>query len=167
MTAVDILREPAADAMSSADSRAAFLAEMAEWGRVTGLRLTLILPDGSVIADTEVVNMPNLSDRPEVKAAKEGRTEPEFRRSVLTGKDTLYVAKPVEKDGVRIGTLRAATYASEIDAALVGFERTFAVIAFACLFAGALVGFVTARRQREHEGRAKDDLTDHPKRLAA
>ncbi len=164
LTAVDILRDPAAAALDSSDSRPSFLAEMNDWGRVTGLRLTLILPDGSVLADSEVQHMPNLSDRPEVKAAIEGRTESDFRRSVVTGKDMLYVAKPVEKDGVRIGTLRAATYASEIDAALSGFERTFGLIAFVCLIAGAIVGFVTGRRR---DRTAIEDETEYTERMAA
>jgi hypothetical protein len=165
-TAVDILREPAASALNSPESRPAFLAQMEDWGRVTGLRLTLILPDGSVLADTEVDRMPNLSDRPEVKAANAGSTQTEFRRSAVTGKDTLYVAKPVEKGGVRIGALRAATEASEVDAALSGFEWTFALIAFACLFAGAIVGFVTGRGGRG-EREEVEEVSEEFERLAA
>jgi len=147
-TAIDILREPAAAALSSTDARPAFLQDLANWGRVTGLRLTLILPNGSVLADTEVAQMPNLSDRPEVRAATEGRTHTEFRKSVMTGKDTLYVATPVEKHGVLMGTLRAATDATEIDGALAGFEQTLAVIALGCLGTGVLVGVVVGRRSR-------------------
>src|SRR5688572_11539228 len=52
-TAVDILRESATHAVTDPDTRPDFVADMREWGRVTGLRLTLILDNGSVLADSE------------------------------------------------------------------------------------------------------------------
>jgi hypothetical protein len=144
-TAVDILRAPAAAALSSHAALPAFIEDLNNWGRVTGLRLTLILPDGKVLADTEVAEMPNLADRPEVRAAAEGRTESAFRRSAVTGKDSFYVATPIEKDGARIGTVRAVTYTSEIDGTLVGLERTFAIFAAGCLLAGTTIGVLVGR----------------------
>jgi len=165
-TAVDILRAPAAAALSSHDALPTFIDDLNNWGRVTGLRLTLILPDGSVLADTEVAQMPNLADRPEVRAANDGRTESEFRRSAVTGKETLYVATPVEKDGVRIGTMRAATYTSEIDGTLTGIERVFTLFAAGCLLAGTWIGMLLGRSAREDAERR--DLEDADgERLAA
>lgn len=148
-TAVDIVRGRAAAALQSPEALPAFFEDLRSWAHVTGLRLTLILPDGSVLADTEVAVMPNLADRPEVRAAKAGETRVAFRRSVMTGKDTLYVATPIESEGVRLGMLRAATSALEIDGVLAGFEYVFAIIAGACLGAGALVGLAVGWRSRD------------------
>lgn len=144
-TALDILRAPAAAALSSHDALPTFIDDLDNWGRVTGLRLTLVLPDGGVLADTAVKKMPNLADRPEVRAAAEGRTESAFRRSAVTGKDSFYVAKPIEKDGMRIGTLRAVTYTSEFEGTLAGLERTFAIFAAGCLVVGTLIGALFLR----------------------
>ena len=109
------------------------------------------MPDGSVLADTELAEMPNIIDRPEVRAASEGQTSMEFRRSTLTGKETLYVAAPVVDGDVRIGILRAATSSAEIDGVLAGFEYVFAVIAVCCLASGALVGLAFGRRGRVND----------------
>jgi hypothetical protein len=146
VTAVDILRESATRAVSEPDTLPDFVADLQEWGRVTGLRLTLILDDGSVLADTELSNMPNLGDRPEVAAARDDDEHGAFRRSALTGKDTLYIAKRLEKDGARIGVLRAATYASEVDAALSGIEITFAGLSLCCAGVGVVLGLIAGRR---------------------
>lgn len=148
-TAVGIAHDRAAAALVSPEARVVFFEELRNWSRVTGLRLTLILPDGSVLADTEVAQMPNLADRPEVRAAQQGRTEGAFRRSVMTGKETLYIATPIASGGKVVGTLRASTSTEEIDEVLAGFEYVFMIIAGCCIGAGVLAGLVlglTARR---------------------
>jgi hypothetical protein len=163
ITAVDILRESATRAVSDPDARPDFVTDLKEWGRVTGLRLTLILDDGSVLADTELADMPNIGDRPEVVAARDDQEHGAYRRSALTGKDTLYIAKRLEKDGTRIGVLRAATYTSEVDAALSGIEATFAVLSLCCLGTGVVVGLLARRRGM----RGRDETAIAPERLAA
>jgi hypothetical protein len=169
ITAVDILRESATRAVSDPDTRSDFVSDLEEWGRVTGLRLTLILDDGSVLADTELADMPNLGDRPEVVAARDEQEHGAFRRSALTGKDTLYIAKRLEKDGARIGVLRAATYASEVDAALGGIEATFAVLSLCCLGTGVVLGLLAGRRvlRGRPETDADSETESEPERLAA
>lgn len=62
-----------------------------------------------------------------------------------------------------VGTLRAAADASEVDAALVGFECILAVIALACVLLGTLVGWLAGRRQTD----AQDQEFDFEDRLAA
>ena len=47
-TAVDIVRERAAAAIKSPDALPIFVEDMRRWANVTGLRITLIMPDGSV-----------------------------------------------------------------------------------------------------------------------
>jgi hypothetical protein len=165
-TALDILRAPAAAALSSHDALPAFIEDLNNWGRVTGLRLTLILPDGMVLADTEVKKMPNLADRPEVRAASAGRIGSASRRSAVTGKDSFYVATPIEKDGVRIGTLRAVTDTSEIGGTLAGLERTFAIFAAGCLVAGTIIGTLLGRSTSLVDDGAESEPHDEQRRAA-
>jgi hypothetical protein len=150
-TAVGITHDRAAAALTSPEARPAFFEEMRNWARVTGLRLTLVQPDGIVLADTEVAHMPNLADRPEVRAAQKGQSDAEFRRSVMTGKETLYVATPISKNGNIVGIVRASTSSEDIDEVLAGFEYMFMVIAGCCIGLGVLLGLVlglTARRNQ-------------------
>lgn len=150
MTAVDILQDPAADALGPKGARAAFFDDLRHWAAVTGLRFTLIRPDGSVLVDTEVASgMPNLAERAEVRAAERGARDSELRHSEATGKETLYVARALESGGRRVGTLRTATDASEIDAAMAWVEATVAIVAAGCVGVGVLLGFALGRWRRE------------------
>ncbi len=62
-------------------------------------QVTLMAPDGRVLADTRVAPgdaplLENHADRPEVRAAREGRLESVERRSATTGFLTVYIATP-------------------------------------------------------------------------
>jgi two-component system phosphate regulon sensor histidine kinase PhoR len=78
------------DRLAAADSLADAL------GRSTGARLTLIAPDGRVLADSEddPARMENHRFRPEVADALRGRRGWSLRRSATTGERYLYVAIP-------------------------------------------------------------------------
>ncbi len=167
-TAADILRAPATEVLSTGSGEEKFRQRLRDVGAMTGLRLTLIRDDGSVVADSEVLEpMPNLGDRPEVREAAVRGRGTDFRRSIVTGEETLYVARALEKDGARIGMIRAATGTSEVQALLDGVEATLAVVATICLALGAFAGWVAhalARRREEAAARGNAALHD---RLAA
>lgn len=149
--AAEILAQPASDALSGSASREAFLDRLRDLASMTGLRITLIGASGDVLADSEVRGaMPNLSDRPEVRAASAAGYASAARKSSVTGKETVYVARAVESDGRTLGTIRAAIEASEIDTVLVGLERIFAAIASAMLGIGVLIGRALRGRDAEH-----------------
>jgi len=81
--------------------------------RATGMRVSLIAPDGRVLADSErpgsaVATMDNHADRPEIRAALEGRVERAVRRSVTVDTPLIYVALPLTQGGRVIGVLRLA-----------------------------------------------------------
>jgi len=81
--------------------------------RATGMRVSLIAPDGRVLADSErpgsaVATMDNHADRPEIRAALEGRVESAVRRSVTVDTPLIYVALPLTQGGRVIGVLRLA-----------------------------------------------------------
>src|SRR5213079_3467742 len=71
----------------------------------TGARVTLIAPDGVVLADSEVpesqlARLENHRDRPEVRAALDGDIGRDLRRSVSVDAPLLYMALAV-RDGPR------------------------------------------------------------------
>ncbi|HEY4910555.1 MAG TPA: ATP-binding protein [Methylomirabilota bacterium] len=93
--------------------------------RATGMRVSLIAPDGRVLADSErpgdaIATMDNHADRPEVRAALEGRVGSAVRRSVTLGAPLIYVALPLMQAGRVVGVLRLA---EPIAAVTASYER--------------------------------------------
>jgi two-component system phosphate regulon sensor histidine kinase PhoR len=89
--------------------------------RATGMRVSLIAPDGRVLADTErpgsaVASMDNHADRPEIRAAREGRVGTSVRRSVTLDAPLIYVALPLTQGGRVMGVLRLAEPISAVSA---------------------------------------------------
>ena len=89
--------------------------------RSTGMRVSLIAPDGRVLADSErpgeaVATMDNHGDRPEVRAALEGRVGSSVRRSVTLDTPLIYVALPLNQSGRVLGVLRLAEPISAVTA---------------------------------------------------
>ena len=89
--------------------------------RATGMRVSLIAPAGRVLADSErpgsaVTTMDNHADRPEVRAALEGRVGSAVRRSVTLDAPLIYVALPLTQGGRVIGVLRLAEPISAVTA---------------------------------------------------
>jgi two-component system phosphate regulon sensor histidine kinase PhoR len=88
-------------------------------GEAARARVTLIARDGSVLGDSNVPpanleRLANHADRPEVRAALEGRIGSSTRRSATVGRELLYLAAPVAHGGVA----RVAVDLSHIDAAV-------------------------------------------------
>jgi two-component system phosphate regulon sensor histidine kinase PhoR len=93
--------------------------------RATGMRVSLIAPDGRVLADSErpgdaIATMDNHADRPEVRAALEGRVGSAVRRSVTVDAPLIYVALPLMQAGRVVGVLRLA---EPIAAVTASYER--------------------------------------------
>ncbi len=72
--------------------------------RQAGVRLTVISPDGAVLADTEAdpARMENHAARPEVAAALTGRTGSVQRFSPTVRAQSLYVAIPIPAGALRL-----------------------------------------------------------------
>lgn len=82
-------------------------------GKELEIRLTIILPDGTVVADSaagspRVPEMENLAGRPEVQAALSGGTGASLRRSDTLPEEVRYVAVPITSGGRIIGIARTA-----------------------------------------------------------
>jgi len=81
--------------------------------RLTGARVTLIAPDGRVVGESDrgaedLARIENHRERPEVKAALDGRVGRDLRHSATVDAPLLYVALPVSESGQVIGALRLA-----------------------------------------------------------
>jgi two-component system phosphate regulon sensor histidine kinase PhoR len=116
-----VLHDEAVAAAQPAASAQALQRFMERATRATGMRVSLIAPDGRVLADSErpgsaVATMDNHADRPEVRAALEGRVGSSFRRSVTLDTPLIYVALPLTQGGRVIGVLRLAEPISAVTA---------------------------------------------------
>ena len=75
-----------------------------ELGRATGARITIVAPDGKVLADSEAdpATMENHATRPELVEALHGRLGSSMRLSRTVGIELLYVALPYEHGALRL-----------------------------------------------------------------
>jgi two-component system phosphate regulon sensor histidine kinase PhoR len=81
--------------------------------REVNARVTVILPDGRVVADSvasgaALERMANHADRSEVQAALAGRSARSERRSATVGAELLYAAEPVRSGGRIVGVARVS-----------------------------------------------------------
>jgi two-component system phosphate regulon sensor histidine kinase PhoR len=116
-----VLHDEAVAAAQPTASAQALQRFMERATRATGMRVSLIAPDGRVLADSErpgsaVATMDNHADRPEVRAALEGQVGTSVRRSVTLDAPLIYVAVPLTQGGRVIGVLRLAEPISAVTA---------------------------------------------------
>jgi two-component system phosphate regulon sensor histidine kinase PhoR len=109
--------------------------------RKTGLRITVIDPGGTVIGESdkpesELKNIENHLQRPEVQQALREDIGSATRHSDTIGVDLLYVAVPVRNNNL-VGIVRVAM-------PLVEIQRTTARVLHTVAVAGVLVGLATA-----------------------
>ncbi len=117
-----------------APEQAAFVDSLCKaLGRGVPLRLTVILPDGVVLGDSEEDPrvMAGHGDRPEIRAALAGRVGVASRASPSQSRNLLYVAVPSRdrpvSDGVA-GAVRAALPLTAVDAPVRAFARRIALL---------------------------------------
>ncbi|MCX7804408.1 MAG: ATP-binding protein [Planctomycetota bacterium] len=125
------------------------LAELARSiGAAASTRVTFIRPDGTVIGDSEVSpeTMANHGGRPEVRAAMEGGTGRDIRRSSTTGWDTMYVAVPLRRGGETRLVIRTASHLREADEAIGTIRMRIAAGSLAAAVLAALPALLVARR---------------------
>ena len=87
-------------------------------GRISGTRITLILPSGQVRADSAYnpLEMGDHASRPEIAAAFRGENGSAIRFSKTLRKRMMYVALPIrQSDGTIIAVIRTALSVSAID----------------------------------------------------
>ncbi|PYM19142.1 MAG: PAS domain-containing sensor histidine kinase [Candidatus Rokuibacteriota bacterium] len=107
----------------------------------TESRVTLMVPDGLVLGDSEVPpaelgRLENHAARPEMRAALAGRVGRDLRTSVSVRAPLLYVALPVRDGAQVVGVLRLALPLSAVTSSYARVHRV--------LLAGGLVALVVA-----------------------
>ncbi|HSV55594.1 MAG TPA: ATP-binding protein [Magnetospirillaceae bacterium] len=116
--------------------------------RGTSFRVTLITREGTVMGDSgsEAAEMDNHRDRPEVRAALAGMPGFSLRRSVITGKDMLYVAEPVGLDGETIGVLQLSLSVPELRERMAPFLTSAVLGSLVLIGAVAFLAIQLGRR---------------------
>jgi two-component system phosphate regulon sensor histidine kinase PhoR len=119
-----------------------------ELGKATASRITLIAPDGGVIADSDHVTqrMENHLQRPEVQQAIQsdsGRSE----RFSATGIDReIYLAQAIRAGGALIGVVRVSVPGDRIDEELASLQLTIGLIACGGVILALAIGWTLAKR---------------------
>jgi two-component system phosphate regulon sensor histidine kinase PhoR len=122
-------------------------AEIDRLGNGLDLRMTVVLPDGSVIADSSigasrVGEMENHADREEVQAALAGLNGYSSRRSITEKAEEHYVAVPIQASGRIAGVARVSLRVAGMEQGLArirNFTLGAGVVAFLVMLAGTAV----------------------------
>jgi len=131
-------------------------------------RVTIIAPDGVVLADSEVSGqrlrtLENHATRPEVVEARESGAGSSVRTSATVGRELLYGAVRIERDGRLLGFSRLAYSLSAVEDQARQLRRA---VAFALLVAFGIAGLLTMILVPSVLGSFKD-IMDAAHRFAA
>ena len=112
-------------------------------GKDTGLRITVILPDGKVVADSnyEPSKMENHKNRPEVIDSLSKGFGYSIRLSHTLNKKLLYAASPLISNGRIIGFLRISTFLTEVETTLKRFSNTIVAISLTLFLLSVFILF--------------------------
>jgi two-component system phosphate regulon sensor histidine kinase PhoR len=118
----------------------------------TGIRLTLIAPDGEVLADSaksslaEVEAMDNHAERPEIVRAM-ARGEGSWQRpSATTGDSFRFFARNVEFDGNAVGIVRSAVTVASIEQLTASKQRLVWTLAGAVFLVASAISYLLVGR---------------------
>jgi len=117
-------------------------------GRLTLTRITIVTPDGRVIADSseKPANMENHLNRPEIKEAMSGQTGKAMRYSDTLRRRLMYLAIPVWQNGAIAGVVRVSLPLAVIDEALKALYVSIAMGGLAVAGAFALLALALSQR---------------------
>ena len=104
-------------------------------------RITVILPDGEVIADSDEIpgRMKNHADRPEFQDALKQDSGNSLRFSDTLGKKMMYLAIPIKQDGKVLAVVRTSVPVTAIDEALKNiYKKLFWAAVFIAVCAAAI-----------------------------
>lgn len=116
-------------------------------GKRTKVRITVVRPDGTVLADSEEASerMDSHQYRPEIFQALKGQTGRSMRRSSTVRADMLYMGFPIFEEGRVIGVLRLSMFIRDIDKLLSGLQKKIFLTAGVILALVLLVMVVFSR----------------------
>lgn len=107
---------------------AALQAMAMSWAAISGERVTIVGPEGTVLAEShaDLGRMDNHLYRPEVQRAQQQGTGVAIRFSETLRQDVMYAAVAVRAEGARRGFVRMALPFAEIQANVAQLSRTMA-----------------------------------------
>jgi two-component system, OmpR family, phosphate regulon sensor histidine kinase PhoR len=116
-------------------------------GRDLPSRITVVLPDGSVVADSEAdpAIMENHGDRVEIIQAQQGQTGTAVRFSETISRRMMYLAVPL-RQGTQAGTVRVAIALTDIEEQLHLLQMRIAAGGLVIVALAALVCLWISRR---------------------
>jgi len=119
-----------------------------ELGRLAKVRLTVIAPDGVVLADSQRVasEMDNLADRPEVRTALRGLPGRGERYSDTLEQWMRYVAVPVLEDGRVTAIVRASIAVPRGITASESLLSFIMIAVVVCVIGAIVFGWLVQRR---------------------
>jgi len=122
-----------------------------EIGKRLNVRVTLMDLSGKVWGDSELdgddlADLEDHGDRLEILEARDRGAGMNIRHSFTLDTDMMYLAKPIEKDGEKLGFIRLALPLVQIDQALQGLRQSLGVAFLLGLILAVLISYATARR---------------------
>ncbi len=116
-------------------------------GKQINIRITLVDPEGKVIADSEEdpQKMENHRTRTEIAQAFEGNTGRFLRYSETLGQQMLYVAIPIHKDGKTLYVVRASKFLKDIKIVSRELNARILQISIIILILALVAAFIFAR----------------------
>ena len=135
-----------AEALSAEDDELVRLAQ--ELGRRSATRITVVLPSGEVVADSDhdLATMDNHADRPEIQEACADRRGVATRYSFTLDEQLMYVAIPLSKGDRVSAVLRTARPVSAVDEALTTLRRRIILLGIALAAVMALGALALTQR---------------------
>lgn len=120
-------------------------APAASYERKTGARVVVVDPEGTSLIDTDQPTPRDLSTRPEIAEALDGRRDTGTRVSNTLDTRLLFVAVPVSSGGRIHGALRLTLDTRDVDARIWRFWIGLGTIALVVIAAILLIGWLAAR----------------------
>jgi len=119
-----------------------------ELGKETATRITVILPSGEVIGDSDEAPhiMDNHGDRPEIKKALAGRAGISTRYSYTLEKDMMYLALPIIDHGMTAAVVRTSIPVTQMHRMLRTIYLRIAAGGLAVAVLAAVITLLISRR---------------------
>ncbi|MBF0544019.1 MAG: PAS domain-containing protein [Candidatus Riflebacteria bacterium] len=117
-------------------------------GEKTDLRISIVLADGKVIADSQEnpEKMENHLSRPEITEALEGKISSSTRRSSTLHQNMIYLAIPIKNENKVIGAIRTSVSVAQVEQILSQLNLHISIGVLIISVFCALISFFAYRR---------------------
>jgi len=117
-------------------------------GKSASTRITVILPSGEVVGDSEIDpgTMDNHADRVEFIGASTGESGISIRTSRTLEKDFMYVGVPARKGDALMAVIRTSIPVDVIDTVINAMQKKIILGSLIIAFLGAIVSLIVSRR---------------------